>query len=149
MKKDKNLKIAVEIYLKIQAYPSTLNSEEKRKLYWIAFGYIRKSAYSGNAEGQYEYAQQFDSVSFLGINNPLYDPKRCIYWYTKSANGGFAEAYNNLADFYERGEGVKKDLLKSYELYKKGAELGSATAKSNLKIFEKDIKKGKYKLALL
>jgi len=30
-------------------------------------------------------------------------------------------------------------------LYKKGAELGSATAKSNLKVFEKDIKKGKYR----
>lgn len=108
--------------------------------------HIKKSAYSGNPESQYDYAQQFDSISFLGNSNPLFNPKKCIYWYTKAANGGYVEAYNNLADFYERGEGIRQDLKMSYELYKKGAELGSASAKSNLKIFEKDIKKGKYRI---
>ncbi len=105
---------------------------EKHKLYWLAFDHLKKSAYSGNPEGQYDYAQQFDSISFLGVNNPLYNPKKCIYWYTKSATGGYAEAYNNLADFYERGEGIRQDLKMSYE--------------SNLEIFEKDINQGKYRL---
>lgn len=84
-------------------------------------------------------------MSFIALKNPLYNTKKCIYWYSKSAEGGYAESYNNLADFYERGEGGKQDLKKSYELYKKGAELGSTTTKSNLLILEKDIKKGKYK----
>ncbi|WP_376749826.1 MULTISPECIES: hypothetical protein [Sphingobacterium] len=69
-----------------------------------------------------------------------------MYWYTKCATGGYAEAYNNLADFYERGEGIRQDLKMSYELYKRGAELESITAKSNLRIFEKDINQGKYRL---
>ncbi|MGE8428421.1 MAG: hypothetical protein ACN6O7_11115 [Sphingobacterium sp.] len=56
------------------------------------------------------------------------------------------KAYNNLADFYERGVGIRQDLKMSYELYKRGADLGSTSAKSNLKIFEKDIKQGKYRL---
>ncbi len=146
MRKDKNFEIAKEINRKIQEYPSSLSSEEKHKLYWLAFDHIKKSAYSGNPESQYDYAQQFDSISFLGNRNPLFNPKKCIYWYTKAANGGYVEAYNNLADFYERGEGIRQDLKMSYELYKKGAELGSASAKSNLRIFEKDIKKGKYRL---
>ncbi|MGJ1507933.1 MULTISPECIES: hypothetical protein [Sphingobacterium] len=69
-----------------------------------------------------------------------------MYWYTKAANGGYAEAYNNLADFYERGEGIQQDLKMSYALYKRGAELGSIIAKANLKIFEREIKQGKYRL---
>jgi len=48
---------------------------EKHKLYWLAFDHLKKSAYSGNPEGQYDYAQQFDSISFLGVNNPLYNPR--------------------------------------------------------------------------
>jgi len=34
----------------------------------------------------------------------------------------------------------------SYALYKRGAELGSIIAKANLKIFEREIKQGKYRL---
>lgn len=68
MRKDKNFEIAEEISRKIQEYPSSLSSEEKHKLYWLAFDHLKKSAYSGNPEGQFDYAQQFDSISFLGVN---------------------------------------------------------------------------------
>ncbi len=50
------------------------------------------------------------------------------------------KVYNHLADFYERGKGIRQDLKMSYELYKRGAELGSIRAKSNLKIFETRVK---------
>lgn len=146
MKGDRNLKKALEIKRMISKYPSLLSSSEKDELYWKGFDLIKKSAYTGNPKAMYEYAQQFDSISFLGMENPLFSPKKCIYWYTKSAKLLYAEAYNNLADFYERGVGVKQDLRKSYELYKRGAELGSKLAKLNLKIFDKQIKRGKYKL---
>ncbi|WP_416341334.1 hypothetical protein [Sphingobacterium multivorum] len=41
---------------------------------------------------------------------------------------------------------MRQDLKMSYELYKRGAELGSIRGKSNLEIFEKDINQGKYRL---
>lgn len=137
---------ALEISRKIYEYPSTISFDEKKKLYEKYFSLIKKSAYAGLSEAQFDYAQQFDTMTFIAVNNPFYNPKKCIYWYTKSAEGGYAEAYNNLADFYERGVGVDRDLRKSYELYKKGAELGSDNAKESLRIFNKDIKNGKYML---
>ncbi|REC59778.1 hypothetical protein DRF65_23900 [Chryseobacterium pennae] len=145
MKGKKQLETAKSIGLKITEYPSVLSYEERIELYCTYSELIRKSAYSGNKEAQYCYAQLFDTMSFMAFNNSQYNPEKCIYWYSKSAKGGYAEAYNNLADFYERGKGVPQDLKKSYELYKKGAELGSMTAKSNLMIFKRDIKKGKSK----
>lgn len=145
MKGCKQLETAKSIGLKMNEYPSEISFDGKAELYSAYSELIRKSAYSGNREAQYCYAQLFDTISFLALNNPQYNPGKCIYWYSKSAKGGYAEAYNNLADFYERGVGVQQDLKKSYELYKKGAELGSMTAKSNLMIFEREIKKGKYK----
>ena len=46
-----------------------------------------------------------------------------IGWVCKDVNGGYEEAYNNWADCYERGEGIRQDLEISYELYKKVVEL--------------------------
>ncbi|WON94252.1 MULTISPECIES: tetratricopeptide repeat protein [unclassified Sphingobacterium] len=146
MKGQKQLEMAKGIGYKINEYPSYISFEDKKEMYDGYSELVKKSAYTGNPEAQYCYAQLFDTMTYVALENPLCNPKKCIYWYTKSAEGGYAEAYNNLADFYERGIGVKQDLKKSYELYKKGAELGSPTAKSNLKIFEKDLKKGKYSL---
>lgn len=83
----------MEIKLMINKYPSFLSSSEKHELYQKGFDLVQKSAYAGNPEAKYEYAHQFDSISFLGMKNPLYDLKKCIYWYTKSAERGYAEAY--------------------------------------------------------
>lgn len=146
MKGKENLRKAKEISQKINDYPPTLSVKKREELYRKYFELLRKSAYSGNPEGQYEYAQQFESMTFMSIDNPFFYPKKCIYWYMKSALGGYAEAYNNLADFYERGIGVKIDLNKAYDFYKKASKLGSSLGKKNLKIFEKDIEKGKYSL---
>lgn len=146
MKGSKLLQEALKLLDKIIEYPNQLTSEEKHNVYRNYFELIRRSAYSGNPEGQFRYAQTFDSMSFLGINNPLFNVKKCVYWYSKASVAGFAEASNNLADFYERGVGVEKDLNISYILYKKAAELGSSIGKKNFKLFERDIKKGKITL---
>ncbi|WP_197091430.1 tetratricopeptide repeat protein [Sphingobacterium endophyticum] len=143
MKGKKLLQEAQKLLVKISEYPNQLSSEEKHILYRNYSELVRRSAYSGNPEGQFRYAQTFESMSFLGVNNPLYNVKKCIFWYSKAAVAGFAEASNNLADFYERGVGVEKNLSICYSLYKKAAELGSPNGGKNLKIFERDIKKGK------
>lgn len=148
MKGDVLLSKAKKLFRQLSKYPYTLSSKKRSEMYWEYFKLLKRCAYSGNPEGQYDYAQQFDSISLLGVNNPLYNVNKCIYWYSKSANSGFPEAYNNLASFYEEALGVKEDLLKSYDLYKKAAELGSYLGKKNLKLFERRIKKGKIILSM-
>lgn len=90
----------------------------------------------------YEYAQQFEDISYLGINNPLFNPKRRNFWYLKAAESGHSEACNNLAYVYEIGEGLKKDYVKALDFYRRSAELGSSLGKKNYKNMKRDIAKG-------
>jgi TPR repeat protein len=142
MKGSKAYMMAMDIHKKMYEYPSELTSAEKEKLYEEYFLLIKKSAYYGNIEAQYDLAQQYESMSFLGLSNPRYNPRRCIFWYSKACELGHAEACNNLAAFYEMGEGCERDLEIALDLYKKSANLGSLNGKKNLKIMQKDLLKG-------
>ncbi|EXX50137.1 hypothetical protein RirG_273700 [Rhizophagus irregularis DAOM 197198w] len=58
---------------------------------------------------------------------------------------------NNLAIFYENGEGIEKNLEKAFHWYQKAAENGNENAMNNLAIcyesgegIEKDLKKAFY-----
>ena len=115
---------------------------EKKELYEKYFQLIRKSAYSGHVEGLYDFAQQYENMSFLGIENPLYNPGKCVFWYTKACDRGHAEACNNLATFYEMGKGCKLNLNFALDLYKRSADLGSPNGKKNYKIMIRDLAKG-------
>lgn len=115
---------------------------EKKELYEKYFRLIRKSAYSGYVDGLYDFAQQYENMSFLGVENPLYNPKKCVFWYTKACDKGHAEACNNLATFYEKGEGCKQNLSFALALYKRSADLGSPNGKKNYKIMVRDLAKG-------
>ncbi|OKS87727.1 hypothetical protein RG47T_3189 [Mucilaginibacter polytrichastri] len=77
--------------------------------------------------------QQYENISFLGIPNPIYNAKKCIYWYTKACNQRHAEACNNLSNFYAKGEGCQQNFDFSMELLKRSAELGSVLGKKNYK----------------
>lgn len=136
---------AVLLNKKLNTYPSTLSKNKKKATYFRYFKLLKKAAYQGHREAYFDYGQQFENIGFLGMQNPLYDPKRCIYWYTKAVNKNHAESCNNLAAFYENGEGVKKDINKAKSLYKKGSELGSKTAKKNYALIIKQISSGVYK----
>lgn len=138
-----------KVYLQAQAINEKLYNEyshfsaiEKEKLYRTYFKLLKKAAYLGHIESQYDYAQQFENISFLGVENPIYNPQKCIFWYTKACNKGHAEACNNLAIFYEKGEGCEKDLNMALKLYKQSAVLGSPNGKKNHKIMIKDLTKG-------
>ncbi|MEO6850774.1 MAG: tetratricopeptide repeat protein [Mucilaginibacter sp.] len=115
---------------------------EKAELYRMYFNLLKKSAHLGHIESQYDYAQQFENISFLGVENPIYNPKKSIFWYTKACNSGHAEACNNLAHLYEKGEGCEKDLNISLKLYKQSAVLGSPNGEKNYKIMIQDLDKG-------
>lgn len=57
-----------------------------------------------------------------------------IKWVKMSANLGYAPAQNDLGYFYDKGEGVNKDLNEAIKYYKLSAEQGYAIAQYNLAI---------------
>lgn len=81
-------------------------------------------------------------MSYLGLENPKYNPKKCIYWYSKACYNKHAEACNNFAALYETGQGCDLDLIKALQLYKIAADFGSENGKKNYKIMQKDLSKG-------
>jgi uncharacterized protein len=58
--------------------------------------------------------------------------------YRIACDGGHAQACNNLAYRYERGEGVEPDPARARSLYQRGCDGGSAMACSNLGVSVKD-----------
>ena len=58
--------------------------------------------------------------------------RRGSKWYRKAAEQGDADAQNSLGYYYERGEGVAKDLGKAIEWYRKSADNGNELAQCNL-----------------
>jgi TPR repeat protein len=128
-----------------QMYEKSHNLEEQKKLYALYLGLIRKAAYVGHTESLYDMGQQYENIGYLGIPNPMYNPIKSIYWYTKACEKNHAEACNSLATFYESGCGCEKNLDLSLKLYKRSADLGSPNGKKNYKIMVRDlIEGGKY-----
>lgn len=119
-----------------------LSYENKLNIYNEYIYCIRKLAYIGNFEAQYDLAQHYEDSGFWGCPNPYFNNKKRFYWYLKSANNGNGEAFNNLADLFERGDGCIKDLDKSITFYKKAMELGSSLGKKNYKKMLKDFENG-------
>jgi TPR repeat protein len=93
---------------------------------------IRKAAYLGNAEAQYELGLTYEDIYIFG-RNPDYNPSKARYWYKKACEGNCAAACNNLASSYDTGLGGEKDPQLALELYKKAADLGDILAKKNYK----------------
>lgn len=141
MKGDKIYSKAMSIDSKLYG-DSNLTKQDKNSLYRQFFELIKKAAYLKHKDAMYEYAQQFENISFLGVESPLFSPKRRNFWYHKAIESGHPEAYNNLASIYEIGEGLQRDYNKALELYKKSAELGSNLGKKNYKTMLKDMAKG-------
>ena len=127
-------------------YESKYNEEEKKRIYIDYLKSLRKLAYRGNAEAQYDLAQHYEGIGFWGVPNPYDSVLKRFYWYSKAASNNHAAAHNNLADMYERGDGCTQNIKKAAELYKRAAELGDILGKKNYKLLLKQIKIGKYRL---
>ncbi len=121
---------------------SSTRSEKKAELYRKYLHLLRKAAYLGHPDAQNDLAQTYEDMNYLYFENPFYNPKKCIYWYTKASLQNHAVACNNLAPFYERGIGVKQNIKKALQLYKKSAELGYDYGKKNYKLMVRQIAKG-------
>jgi TPR repeat protein len=123
-------------------YSRRHTKEEQVKLHNEYFNLTTKAAYLGNVESQFDHGNIQDDIGYLGIPNPVYNPKKAFYWYSKACVNGHSEACNNLADFYERGVGCGKNLDKALQLYKLAAERGSPSGKRNYRKMLKDLSPG-------
>ncbi len=115
----------------------------REELYDKYLNLVRKSAYVGFPEAQYELGQTYEKYNFWGVN-PVYSPKKCVYWYTKASEQDFAAAYNNLGYLYEKGEGASQNIAKALDCYTKAGLLGYSYGKKNRRVLLKQIKEGKY-----
>ncbi len=94
-----------------------------------AMEWYKKAAEQGNTAAQYNLAK------LISQRPDKEDPRameQVRYWYEKAAAGGQKEAINDLAIFYMKGIGVKKNELKAFELFKKAAEMGDSAAQINV-----------------
>lgn len=85
------------------------------------------------AEQGYAQAQRYLGCYYLmGIGVLPQDYKKGAEWIRKAAEQGLDAAQYNLAQCYEKGEGVPKDLEKAKEWYAKAAAQGYTNAKQAL-----------------
>ena len=65
------------------------------------------------------------------------DPKQAVYWFTKAAEQGYANAQYNLGVMYANGEGVTRDHKQAVYWYTKAAEQGYVEAATLLQVIGK------------
>ena len=77
------------------------------------------------------------AASTTALSVHLKDYKQALYWYTKAAEQGDADAQNMLGLMYANGEGVPKDSVLAYLWWNLAAAQGLKSAKRNLGKIEK------------
>jgi TPR repeat protein len=130
---------AKAVHEKMYALSGRMKDADRSNIYNEYFDLLKGAAYAGHADAQYDFGQQYETMNYLSIENPKYNPAKCIYWYTKAAEQNHAGACNNLATFYESGNGCEKDVEKALALYKKSEELGDPQGKKNYKIMKRQM----------
>ena len=106
--------------------------------FYYTFEGIKDRAMQGDAWRQWELGNYYQ----YGFNIAPQNDSLAVFWYTKSAEGGIADAQYRLGTFYQHGEcGVSQDDSVAVFWFIKAAENGSAPAQSELEnygIVEKD-----------
>ena len=105
------------------------NGKGVNKDTYQAMEWYKKAAEQDNTAAQYNLAK------LIGQRPDGKDPraqKMIVYWLQKAAEGGQREAMNDLGMRYLKGEGVKQNKVKAFELFKKAARLGDAAAQINV-----------------
>ncbi len=93
---------------------------------------MKKAAEQGNAQAQYILGVRL-SVDFYGGFEK--DPEQALFWITKSAELGNADAQRRLGNAYSNGGlalGVEKDPIQAAFWYRKAAKQGDKTAQNRL-----------------
>ena len=123
----------------------------EKALYWYTKaaeqGHVKAKEFLDDLDGMIESEQQMSKIVeqssadaqfafgreyYTGDGKIHKNLKKAMYWYTKAAEQGLAEAQFNLAAMYNFGEGIQKDMEKSVHWLTKAAEQGLAKAQNNL-----------------
>jgi len=127
MNMNRNEEKLVEAKALIHIWIHGKNNWKRKQSIVRAVYLLKKSAYAGYVEAQFELGQLYEDTGYLG-----HKPRWSNYWYRKAGNQGHGEACNCLGYNYEHGIGLKIDKKKAKNWYKKGAKLGSVLAAGNL-----------------
>jgi TPR repeat protein len=107
-------------------YQALFNSRWKIKNYTKAFPHLCFAAKHG-----YPHAQNLVGYCYdLGLGTRR-DPKAAVHWYKKAATAEYDEAIYNLALCYSRGDGIRKNERKAFDLNQRAA-MGHVWASCNL-----------------
>lgn len=93
----------------------------------INFQKVEAGANAGDPKAQFILARAFQAGEGLPKNQ-----SKAIFWYQKSADGGYAPSQNNLGVCYKIGKGVSVDYSKAAEYFKKAADQGDSVAQLHL-----------------
>jgi TPR repeat protein len=87
-----------------------------------------RAAKEGDSEAENALGNNY--ANGLGVDRP--NPSEAFRWYKLSAGHGNADAAENLANCYEKGEGVSPNPAEAIRLHKLAAQYGNAVAQYNL-----------------
>jgi len=113
-----------------------LRNVDRQKLYLEYLCNIRKAAYLGHGEAQFDLALHYEEYNFFG-KNEFFNPKKVFYWSKKACENNVSAACNNLGTYYESGTGCNKNLTMAIQYYNLAVNLGSKEAIENLTILKK------------
>lgn len=89
---------------------------------------VLERAMAGDAEAQF----QMGKLYYYGGPGVGKDFMEAVYWYTKAAKAGNANAACNLGWCYETGSGIEQSWPKAFEWYTRSADLRNKVAKYSL-----------------
>ncbi len=90
---------------------------------------LREAALAGDPLAVYEVAVRFADGRLVPANN-----EEAARWFERAAKKGLAPAQFRLGGLYEKGLGVKKDLIAARDLYRAAADKGHGKAMHNLAV---------------
>lgn len=91
---------------------------------------LESRAFAGVAAAQHDLA----ALYVAGTGGVQRDYGRAVFWFTKSAEKGIANAHYNLGVMYQQGLGVPQDASAALGWYERAAQLGHPEAMYNLGI---------------
>ena len=105
------------------------NGKGVAKDHYQAMVWYEKAAQQRNCDAQYNLAKLIVQKAEKGDTHAQ---ERAKEWYEKAAKAGQKEAMNELALFYVKGRGVKRDERKAFALFKQAAQMGESSAQANV-----------------
>lgn len=94
----------------------------------IALEWYKKAASHGNIEACSLLGRKYLEWAIQGKNIFLDELEEAIKWLETAANGGDTVAETQLGLCYLEGKGVKKNVDKAFQLFRKAADSGNAEA---------------------